>query len=40
MIIEGAKNEEEAYGFYAKLVIEEFEIPPETIDGTRNGCGS
>jgi adenylyltransferase/sulfurtransferase len=35
MIIEGARSEEEAYGFYSRLVVEEFKIPSEDI-GVKN----
>ncbi len=38
MIIEGAQSEEEAYGIYSRIVVDEFKVPPEDI-GVRNVFG-
>jgi len=35
MIIEGPQSEEEAYGFYSRLIVDEFEVPPGNM-GARN----
>ncbi len=38
MVVEGAQSEEDAYGIYSRIVVDEFKVPPEDI-GVRNVFG-